>query len=119
MLIQTADLTGHFGITFHIVLVNSVTALLLALWIANRSSAQAEQPFLTLRLRRAWFRAILPALCVIIGALGYNVFRYHQVSQMIEGSPKMKIAVVQGNIEQDQKWSPSMRLETIDRYRKL
>ena len=119
MLIQTADLTGHFGITFHIVLVNSVTALLLALWIANRSSVQAEQPFLTLRLRRAWFRAILPALCVIIGALGYNVFRYHQVSQMIEGSPKMKIAVVQGNIEQDQKWSPSMRLETIDRYRKL
>ena len=119
MLIQTADLTGHFGITFHIVLVNSVTALLLVLWIANRSSVQAAQPFLTLRLRRAWFRAILPALCIILGVLGYNVLRYHQVSQMIAGSPKMKIAVVQGNIEQDQKWSPAMRLETIDRYRRL
>jgi apolipoprotein N-acyltransferase len=31
----------------------------------------------------------------------------------------MKIAVVQGNIEQDQKWSPAMRLETVDIYTHL
>jgi apolipoprotein N-acyltransferase len=119
LLIQTADLTGHFGITFHIVLVNSVTALLVVLWFANRSADQAAQPVLTLRLRRAWFYAILPALCLILGVLAYNVLRYRQVSQVIAGSPTMKIAVVQGNIEQDQKWSPSMRLETIDIYTRL
>jgi apolipoprotein N-acyltransferase len=45
--------------------------------------------------------------------------RYHQVSEVIENSPKIKIAVVQGNIEQDQKWSPAMRLETIDIYTEL
>jgi apolipoprotein N-acyltransferase len=119
LLIQIADLTGHFGITFHIVLVNSVTALLLVLWFANRSAAQEAQPILTLRLRRAWLFAILPALCLIIGVLGYNVLRYRQVSQIIADSPKMKLAVVQANIEQDQKWSPAMRLTTIDIYTKL
>ena len=31
----------------------------------------------------------------------------------------MKIALVQGNIEQDQKWSPAMRLKTIEIYTEL
>ncbi len=119
LLIQTADLTGHFGITFHIVLVNSVTALLLVLWSANRSAVQARQPVLALRLQRAWFYAILPALCMILVVLCYNVLRYYQIAQVIAESPKMKIAVVQGNIEQDQKWSPAMRLATIDIYTRL
>jgi apolipoprotein N-acyltransferase len=119
LLIQTADLTGHFGITFHIVLVNAVTALLLVLWPANRSAAQAVQPVLALRLRRAWLYAILPALCFMLGVLGYNALRYRQLAEVVASSPKMKIAVVQGNIEQDQKWSPSMRLETIDIYTRL
>jgi apolipoprotein N-acyltransferase len=119
LLIQTADLTGHFGITFHIVIVNSVTALLLVLWLANRSADQAAQPVLTLRLRRAWFYAILPALCMILGILGYNILRYRQLSEVIAGSPRMRVAVVQGSIEQDQKWSPAMRLATIDIYTRL
>ena len=119
LLIQTADLTGHFGITFHIVLINSVTALLFVLWLTSRTADLAAQPVLTLRLRRAWFYAILPALCIILVVLGYNVIRYKQVSGVIADSPKMKIAVVQGNIEQDQKWSPAMRLATIDIYKKL
>jgi len=119
LLIQTADLTGIYGITFHIVLVNSVTALLIALWLANRSTDQAAQQLLTLRMRRAWLYAILPALCMILGVLAYNVLRYRQVSDMIADSTKMKIGVVQGNIEQDQKWSPAMRLATIDIYTRL
>jgi apolipoprotein N-acyltransferase len=119
LLIQTADLTGHFGITFHIVLVNSVTALLIVLWFANRSAAPDAQPVLTMRLRQAWFYAILPSLCIILVVLGYNVMRYRQVSGVIADSQQMKIAVVQGNIEQDQKWSPAMRLATVDTYTHL
>jgi apolipoprotein N-acyltransferase len=119
LLIQTADLTGHYGITFHIVLVNSVTALLLVLWVANRSAGQTAQQVVTLRIRRAWFSAILPALAMVLIVLGYNAIRYSQISATIAEGVKMKIGVVQGNIEQDQKWSPAMRLETIDIYTKL
>ena len=119
LLIQTADLTGHFGITFHIVLVNAVTALLLVFWFANRAAVAGEETVLTMRLQRAWFYAILPALCLILAVLGYNLLRYRQVSHVIATSPKMRLAVVQGNIEQDRKWSPAMRLETIDTYTRL
>ena len=120
LLIQTADVTGHFGVTFHIVLVNSVTALLFVLWRDNRAVAQSSLSVLmTLRIRKAWFHAVLPALCIMLTVMAYNLLRYRQISEEIESSPKMKIALVQGNIEQDQKWSPAMRLKTIEIYTEL
>ena len=119
LLIQTVDLTGHFGITFLIVLVNSVTALLLVLWREKRSADRSSNPVLALRIRRAWYFAVAPAFVIMIGVLGYNLVRYNQMSEIIANSPIMKIAVVQGNIAQDQKWSPAMRFKTIDIYRQL
>ena len=120
LLIQISDLTGHFGITFHILLVNCVTALLFVLWRDNRAVAQSSLAVLmTARIRQAWFYAVLPSLFIMLAVMTYNFLRYNQISEVIETSPKMKIAIVQGNIEQDQKWSPSMRLETIEIYTKL
>jgi apolipoprotein N-acyltransferase len=120
LLIQTADLTGHFGITFYIVLVNSVTALLFILWRDNRAVARSSLSVLmTLRIRQAWRYAVLPAFCIMLVVMAYNFLRYRQISEEIEVSPKMKIALVQGNIEQDQKWSPAMRLKTIEIYTEL
>jgi apolipoprotein N-acyltransferase len=119
-LVQIADLAGHFGVTFHIVLVNSITALLFVLWRDNSAVAESSLSVLmTLRIRHAWRYAVLPALCITLAVMTYNFFRYRQISEEIEVSPKMKIAIVQGNIEQDQKWSPAMRLNTIDIYTEL
>ena len=120
LLIQTADVTGHFGVTFHIVLVNCVTALLFVLWRDNRAVARSSLSVLmTLRIRQAWRYAVLPAFCIMLVVMAYNFLRYRQISEEIEVSPKMKIALVQGNIEQDQKWSPAMRLKTIEIYTEL
>ncbi len=119
LLIQIADLAGHFAVSFLIVLVNALIALLLALWLAHRRGAPERQPALTERRRSAWFYAILPALCITAGIFGYNLVRYRQVEQVIAASPHMKIGVVQGNIEQDQKWSPAMRLKTVEIYAAL
>ena len=44
LFIQIADLAGHFGVTFLIVLVNSVTALLFVLWFANRYAEPEAEP---------------------------------------------------------------------------
>jgi apolipoprotein N-acyltransferase len=119
LLIQTVDLTGHFGITFHIVLVNCVTALLFVLWREKRRAGSTSNTVLALRIRRAWYYGVAPALGIMVGIMGYNLVRYNQMSEMIANSPTMRIAVVQGNIAQDQKWSPAMRLETIAIYRQL
>lgn len=119
LLIQTADLTGHYGITFHIVLVNSVTALLVVLWTASRTADQAEEKILGLRIRQARLRAMLPALCLIMAVLVYNLFRYQQVEEIAAAEQKMKIGITQGSIEQDVKWSPAMRLKTIEIYSDL
>jgi apolipoprotein N-acyltransferase len=119
-LIQTADLIGHFGVTFNIVLVNCVTTLLFVLWRDNRATSQSSLSVLmTFRIRKAWFYGVLPTLCILLAVMTYNFLRYRQISEVIESSPKMKIGVVQGNIEQDQKWSPSMRFETIEIYSEL
>jgi apolipoprotein N-acyltransferase len=120
LLIQTADLTGHFGITFHIVLVNCVTTLLFVLWRDNRAISQSSLSVLmTVRIRQAWFYAVLPTFCILLAVMTYNVLRYRQISEAIESSPKINIGVIQGNIEQDQKWSPSMRFGAIDKYSEL
>ena len=119
-LIQTADLAGHFGITFNIVLANCVTALLFGLW---RDSMSADKPaalaLLVLQRRKAWLYGVLPAICILVLVLSYNVLRYIQVAGVIEKGPGIHIAAVQGNIEQDQKWSPAMRLGTIETYTNL
>jgi apolipoprotein N-acyltransferase len=120
LLIQIADVAGHYGVTFLIVLVNCVTTLLFVLWRDNRSVAQSSLSVLmTLRIRKAWFYGVLPTLCIMLAVMTYNFLRYQQISEVIESSQKMKIALVQGNIEQDQKWSPAMRLETIEIYTEL
>jgi len=120
-LIQIADLAGHFGVTFHIVLVNSITALLFILWRDNRAVAQQSSlsVLMAQRIRQAWRYAVLPALCIMLAVMTYNVLRFRQISEEIEASQKMKMALVQGNVEQDQKWSPAMRLKTIDIYTEL
>lgn len=114
-LIQAADLAGHYGITFLIVLTNSITALLFAVWRETRSSNSV----LALRTRRAFYFAVMPTLALMISIIGYNILRYKDVSEKIKTSPTMKVAVVQGNIAQDQKWSPGMRFKTIDIYTHL
>ncbi len=119
-MIQIADVTGHFGVTFLIVLINCITALLFVLRRDNRSVAQSSlSALMAARIRRAWYFAVLPALCLMVTIMVYNLLRYSQISEVIDNSPKIKFATVQGNIEQDQKWSPAMRLKTIDTYIEL
>ena len=118
LLIQTADLTGHFGITFHIVLFNCVIALVLSLRLQD-SSAEKSADVSARETRRAWLYGILPAMALMVLVFSYDVWRYQRISGVIQKSPRMKIAAVQGNIEQDQKWSPAMRLATIETYADL
>ncbi len=98
LLNQIADLTGHYGITFLIVLVN---AMLAETW-------------------RAWphppRRRLFVAGLILLSAMSYNLVRYRQVKAELAGRPAIKVGLIQGNIDQSEKWQPPLQERTVTTY---
>ena len=99
-LFQLVDLTGVFGPAALIVIVNIGLFKLLQGWADGR-----------LVLRPAFL-----ALVCLIASLTYGYFRLPAIQRQMAQSPTMKVAVVQGNIEQGKKWDPTYQAETIKIY---
>ncbi len=102
-LLQAADLFGHYGFTFFIVLINC----LIHVFVAKKFSL----------LQRYRGLAAVLLLTVIIG--GYSLSRWHTMERRVAQVPSAIIGIVQGNIEQGQKWSPEERKRTVDNYIEL
>jgi apolipoprotein N-acyltransferase len=79
--VQLAALTGVFGISFVLVLINSSLAQLLAL--------------------RRWSYG-LPGALLLCGVFAWGYYRLDYINQ--DHGPDLKIGVVQGSIPQDTKW---------------
>jgi apolipoprotein N-acyltransferase len=99
-LIQSADLWGHYGLTYLLVLINTLVALLI----------------MTGRQKRVWLGLMGPVvlLCVTVGL--YSFLRWQQLERQLAVGDSVRIGVVQGDISQDQKWSPGLQEETVDKY---
>jgi apolipoprotein N-acyltransferase len=107
LLLQAADLGGHHLLTFCLVLSNTLILYALAL---GRGS------------QRPGRREILPAVAGVAFLLlmgGYSLLRVQQVESALTVAPRARIAVVQGNIPQDVKWTPAQKEATIAIYRDL
>ncbi len=98
-LVQVADVTGVYGISWLVVLANTVVM-----------SVFARRP------SRAGMAVL--ALC-IAGSLSYGVWRLDQVRELQDGFESWVAAVVQGNVDQSVKWDPAFQQETLRRYREL
>jgi apolipoprotein N-acyltransferase len=59
------------------------------------------------------------AALVLLGVLMYGHWRLDQMSAAAVDRTPATVAVVQGNIDQERKWDPAFRRETIDRYQDL
>jgi len=94
-IVQIADITGVYGVSFLIVMVNAALA-----------------EFITDKKR---YPGLIIALAVILFVLGYGSMKLRQPEQRAG----MKISVVQGNIEQDKKWHPAFQGETMAVYKRL
>jgi len=101
-LLQIADITGVYGVSFLIILVN---IFLYQLWRWVRGKDGATYPFL------ATFTAI-PLLLVTIW------YGFVTLNREVAGT-KVKIALAQGNIPQDIKWNPAFQEETVAIYERL
>ncbi|OGU17508.1 MAG: apolipoprotein N-acyltransferase [Geobacteraceae bacterium GWC2_53_11] len=102
-LIQIADLAGVYGITLLIVLANIVLHRVL------RAVSGAGVPYPVKSL------AIL--LMLLIGTLFYGFDRL--TVNGVSSTKPIRVALIQGNIPQDVKWSPAFRERTMDTYERL
>jgi apolipoprotein N-acyltransferase len=94
-LIQISDITGVYGVSFLIVLVNTA----IAEFIKDRKQ----------------YRVIIIAALIMAFVVGYGFARLNSP----EGPGTITISVIQGNIEQDKKWDPTYQAETIAVYEGL
>lgn len=101
LLIQISDLTGHYGVTFLIVLINALVFQAFA--GRQKSSAKHDYAFHT-------------AIILIILALSYNLVRLKNISNELSADRTFGVGVVQGNVSQGQKWLPHLQRETFNKY---
>ena len=99
-LIQAADLFGHHGYTFLVVLVNCMLFILFSGRFAGN---------------RKYIGVVSTGVLVCLVAV-YCVYRQDAVSERMGGAEKAEIGIVQGNVEQGKKWSPEERAKTVKKY---
>jgi len=98
--IQSADITGVYGVSLLLVTVNCAIAWLL------------QEP----KRKLTWVGLVL-TLLMTLGHLGYGIWRADQPLE--KRDEQVKIALIQGNVDQGIKWDPSHRQTTIDKYLQL
>jgi len=112
-LLQISSVTGAYGVSFLIVLVNAALAELIMM--RPSLSFQSLRGWSAGRIRSAPRSAgaslLLPLALLVLCGL-YGVFRLH-FSQ--EGEV-LRVSVVQGNIPQDRKWDAAWRDSIIERH---
>jgi apolipoprotein N-acyltransferase len=108
-MIQSADITGPYGISFIVVLVNA--ALTGAVLCASGKMWQGR-PFATKD------RAIaLAGAAALVGLSAcYGLWRIHDIEAIADKAPVLRSAVVQGNIAQDKKWDPAFQIAATKTY---
>lgn len=102
-LIQIADLCGVYGITLLIVLTNVV------LYRVLRAVSGANVPYPA--------KSALLLLILFSATLYYGFYRLN--AGEVATGPALRVALIQGNIDQDVKWSPAFQGQTMDIYERL
>lgn len=112
-IIQIADITGVYGVSFLVILVNAALAEI-GLWTLRRFRRQPEgHPVTTF----PWLSPTAAVLGVAL-ALLYGLSQLKDIPPAVT-DPSISVGLVQANIDQAQKWDAAYRRETLDRYTRL
>ncbi len=101
--IQMSDITGVWGVSFLIALVN------VSIYQSIRSLAKSP------RLGRGRYTGLIASGLFLFAALYYGNLRLRNI---FTGDP-LRVSVVQGNIPQHQKWDPRLKDTIMGTYERL
>ena len=110
--IQIADITGIYGISFWLALINA--AVLLAS-LGYRRQRWQSQPVSRGSIGGAGLAVLIVSCCL----WGYGQNRIRTFDQEVSRAPHRKISVLQGNIDQNKKWDPKFQKTTLQKYNTL
>lgn len=117
--IQIAELTGAWGVSYFVLLVNLLIYRMLEL-IGRRPDADA---LLTrLERNRALGRYALVLALTLALVFGYGALSLKTRTAFYDSpgaKAKLRVAVVQGNIPQDQKWNTKIKNIIFEKYKRL
>ena len=94
---QLASLAGVLGLSAFVALVNATLAYAVAV-----RGVQCT-------------RVVAATAAVVLAALGFGAWRLHDDALRSAGTP-LRVAAVQGNIAQDDKWDPALREDIVGAY---
>jgi apolipoprotein N-acyltransferase len=101
--IQMADITGAYGLSFVIVLVN------VTLFSVLDHASKRMFPF----------REVVITVIILLGFLIYGYLKIGMVDRQVAQDPPLRVGLVQGNIDQSIKWDDSFQKETLKIYERL
>jgi apolipoprotein N-acyltransferase len=111
-LIQIADITGVEGISFILMLVNAAVCI-----IFLHRSGDGWQGHVVSRLTAvAWG---ITALAILTASITYGYVRIGQIERFASQAPHARVALIQGNIPQSEKWDPAFQIATTKKYIRL
>jgi apolipoprotein N-acyltransferase len=106
-LVQVADLTGVYGLSFLLVAVNAAVA---EAWITSRAAERT--------LRGALAGIGVAALAVGL-TLGYGLARLGAAPYQPQGESGMTVGIVQGNLDLGSQWRQEFYGRNLDAYMRL
>ncbi len=110
--VQFVDIFGVYGVSALVVWFNTTLAFLMLHWL--------NKPWQNHQITR---REMVASSAIILSALGvvitYGIFRIVLVDRAVSGEKRANVAVVQGNIDQANKWDTRFQTLTTVKYKRL
>ena len=102
--IQVADITGTYGLTFVIVLVNCILYEIITV---------------TSESKKRVLSGLIVGSAVIVLVFCYGMYRLDGMENAVKEMRTKNVAIIQGNIDQSVKWNDKYQSDTLKIYRKL